>query len=135
MHADDDPEDRWLFLESINGLEENISLTQFEDGADLLIYLDQLAPEQHPVCAIVSDMQMPLMGGISLLQVIKKLPHWKDVPFIIFSTSSFREDVDRCQKHGADAFFTKPSTFLENKTVISQIIALCRRHTPHHQLP
>lgn len=123
LHADDDAEDRWLFREGILEVDSSISLTQFEDGSGLLDYLvlaDSPAPLVH---LIICDMQMPLVGGIRLLEAIKQPGPWRDTPVIIFSTSSFERDIRECLAKGAAAFFSKPSTHAENLSVIRQMIA------------
>jgi CheY-like chemotaxis protein len=123
LHADDDAEDRWLFREGIREVDSSISLTQFEDGSSLLDYLVQDVSQAMTGHLIICDMQMPLVGGIRLLETIKQPGPWMDTPVIIFSTSSYERDIQECLSKGAAAFFTKPSTHSENLSVIRQMIS------------
>lgn len=127
LHADDDTEDRWLFREGILEVDSSVSLTQFEDGKDLLDCLVGASAGTLAVHLIICDMQMPQMGGIGLLEAVKRLEAWKDTPIIIFSTSSFERDVMQCLAKGAAAFFSKPGTYSENLVVIQKMITLCSR--------
>ena len=126
LHADDDAEDRWLFREGLLEVDSTVSLTQFEDGRDLLDFLVLETSSLPVVHLIICDMQMPRIGGISLLAAIKQLQNWKDVPVIIFSTSSFEKDVSLCLAKGAAAFFSKPGTYSENLSVIRQMLTHCK---------
>lgn len=122
LHADDDTEDRWFFREGILEVDAAILLTQFEDGTDLLHYLQGATPATPEVHLIVCDMQMNQMGGIGLLEAIKKMDAWKHIPVVIFSTSSFERDIHHCLSKGAAAFFSKPGTYAENLLVIRQML-------------
>lgn len=123
LHADDDAEDRWLFREGILEVDATVSLVQFEDGTDLLHYLTAPSSATPVVHLIICDMQMRQVGGLGLLQTIKTLEAWKEVPVIIFSTSSFELDIQQCLAKGAAAFFSKPGTYSENLAVIRQMIS------------
>lgn len=123
LHADDDAEDRWLFREGILEVDATVALEQFEDGTDLLRYLTRPASATPVVHLIICDMQMRQVGGLGVLQAIKALDAWKEVPVIIFSTSSFEGDIQQCLAKGAAAFFSKPGTYSENLATIRQMIS------------
>lgn len=134
LHADDDTEDRWLFREGLLEVDPHVLLTQFEDGKNLLDFLAAAAAPCPAVHLIICDMQMPQMGGLSLLEAVKQLEAWKDTPVIIFSTSSFERDISQCLARGAAAFFSKPGTYSENLRVIRQMLAFSSRPatSPQH---
>jgi CheY-like chemotaxis protein len=127
LHADDDPEDRWLLKDGLQEIDPNIQLTQFADGVEIMDFLNRLTPGSTPVHAIICDMQMPLMGGASLLNNIKKSAQWKHLPVIIFSTSSSRFDHNLSIENGAAAFFSKPSTYAENLAILNEIIMFFKK--------
>lgn len=129
LHADDDEEDRWIFQDGLTENDATVRLTQFDDGRHLLAYIETLQIDQHTQYAIICDMKMPNVSGLDVLARIKSLPVWKDVPFIIFSTSSLVEDIRKCMDGGALAFYSKPNTFPENLRVISEMVLRCKQHT------
>ena len=65
---------------------------------------------------------MPIMNGWQLLIKLKELEAYKSNPIIIYSTSSYPEDVTKAQQLGAQCFFTKPSDFLQLKQILNVII-------------
>ncbi|MCW3122882.1 MAG: response regulator, partial [Flavipsychrobacter sp.] len=52
----------------------------------------------------------------------KATPIFKDIPLIILTTSSAREDMEYAYREGADKFLIKPSTVQGLNTVVSTII-------------
>lgn len=74
------------------------------DGAEAL---DVLARESIDV--VVSDMNMPKMNGIELLQAMKD--RYRSIPFLMASTliiDSLKSELDRL---GASGYFIKPVNF------------------------
>lgn len=59
-------------------------------------------------CAIVSDLNMPVMDGFNFIRQVKTSGFFRDIPLLILScheTSNIRIDCLRC---GADDFLMKP---------------------------
>ncbi|UCH11559.1 MAG: response regulator [Fidelibacterota bacterium] len=74
------------------------------EAADGQEGLERIA-EFNPDC-IVSDLLMPRMGGLELLEALQKL---NSAPPIIIVTSSRQQGVrERCLELGAAAFLNKP---------------------------
>ncbi len=57
---------------------------------------------------IVSDINMPVMDGISLLKRIKADPGHKFTPVIMLTTEAGRERMEEGRAAGAKAWITKP---------------------------
>ncbi len=57
---------------------------------------------------IVSDIMMPQMDGIQLLQAVRKQPGWVTVPFIFLTARSSKADIQRGKKLGVDDYLIKP---------------------------
>jgi CheY-like chemotaxis protein len=125
FHADDDSDDRWLFQDGLSQCDPAISLTQFEDGAHLLKHLRTFPSEAGAAIAVICDMQMPLTGGEGVLRGVRQIIGWEHTPVIIFSTSSFLDDIRRCSNEGALAFFTKPGTYPEYLQVMRDMVSRC----------
>lgn len=84
-------------------------------GEDAIQSLHQM--KQPPeVMVILSDINMPGMNGIELLQQVKK-----DFPAIKVSmiTAYSNQYYDAAMEHGADDFYTKPLDF---RTLKQQIL-------------
>ncbi|HEX8334624.1 MAG TPA: hypothetical protein VF622_18510, partial [Segetibacter sp.] len=55
---------------------------------------------------------------------LRKLAHLKQVPVIIYSTSSLKKDIDETAQLGADMFLTKPSKFDDLCKALNNVISL-----------
>ena len=60
--------------------------------------------------AILMDMRMPVMDGLSAAREIRKLDHpdAKKIPIIALTANAFEEDVKQCLDAGMDAHLSKP---------------------------
>ena len=134
LHVDDDEEDRWIFQDGLNKCDLTITLTQFEDGLHLLKHIETIQLDQKTLYAIICDMQMPFIDGAGVLSQVKAIPGWREVPFIIFSTSSLKEDIRNCMNKGALAFYSKPDTFPDSQRIIEEMIQCCQKQVVSNQL-
>lgn len=77
-------------------------------GEDALAYLKQ---HVHEVVLILSDINMPGMSGLELLEHIKK-EHVNPPPMVMMITAyGDQENYDTAMRLGADDFLTKPVDF------------------------
>ena len=72
------------------------------DGAHALELL-----HQHPVDAVVSDVNMPRTDGIALCETIRRTPRWSHLPVVLVTSLASEEDRRRGLEAGADAYLTK----------------------------
>lgn len=126
LYAEDDEEDRILFLESMQAANANFSIVSVENGREVINYLLQMSERHQQPLAIVSDLRMPLCDGWDVLRMVKQHPAWRQIPVIIFSTSSSRAEISAAQHLGADAFFSKPGTFPEFIAIVQEIMEICK---------
>ena len=77
-------------------------------GEDALLYLNK---HEHEAVLILSDINMPGMSGLQLLEQIKQKYH-KPPPVVMMITAyGDKENYDTAMKLGADDFLTKPLEF------------------------
>jgi len=77
-------------------------------GEDALVYLNQ---HEHEAVLILSDINMPGMSGLELLERIKQKYH-KPPPVVMMITAyGDAQNYDTAKKLGADDFLTKPVDF------------------------
>lgn len=60
---------------------------------------------------IMLDLNMPGMDGFQVLQRIREDASLKQIPVVIWTTSSNEKDIDTCYQLGANAFMQKPVVF------------------------
>lgn len=117
--VDDDPDDIEFFKEAITEINNQAKCISAINGIEALKLLDN--GEAHPHC-IFLDLNMPKMDGKQCLQLLKSSPVYQHIPVIIYSTSRRKEDIDQVMQIGATAFVNKPTTFIQLKTEITNVL-------------
>ena len=107
--ADDDPDDLELFDEALRGIDSAIEFNYANNGKEVIkkIQLDGMVPQ-----VIFLDINMPEMNGWECLESLKKVDQLKEIPVIMYSTSSSEVYGKRAISSGALAFYVKPPSFL-----------------------
>jgi CheY-like chemotaxis protein len=117
---DDDEDDIHLLLHAIKGVDQSIVCYTAQGAKEALEVLSNNQAERPDL--IFLDINMPLMNGWQLLDLIKKDPAYRDIPLIMHSTSSIPDEINRSFEMGALCFFTKPSDFNELKSALKIIV-------------
>jgi len=117
---DDDEDDRMFFEESAKEVDKNIECILIPDCPGALDYLkdnNSIVPDY-----IFLDLRMPGYSGKKCLEEIASEERLKDVPVIIYTTSTDEEDANELKSLGASHFVSKPINPSEIYYMISQII-------------
>lgn len=85
-------------------------LIHCDSGRALFEYLEGVRNSDYALPALVlMDMNMPEMGGIEAIEVLRSMEAYVDVPLIAMLTSSQDpRDIHRAKQAGANAYFGKP---------------------------
>jgi len=73
------------------------------DGREGLARLRAERPD-----AVLTDLEMPVMDGVSLLREARADPALRDVPFIVITTVTAVEVFNECRALGCAGFVLKP---------------------------
>jgi two-component system, response regulator len=114
--ADDDEEDRMLACDALAESRLSNRIYSVTDGEDLMDYLHRSGKYAPPADAprpglILLDLNMPRKDGREALREIKADPHLRQIPVLVMTTSSAREDISHSYDSGASSFICKPVTF------------------------
>lgn len=121
--ADDDEDDRMLFLDAVHDLNLSASVTAVEDGIELLDKLSKAV--KHLPEMIFLDINMPRKNGFDCLEEIRSTKgDLKKVKIIMLSTSSNPENIELSYALGADFYAVKPSTFEGLKNLLQKIFEI-----------
>lgn len=71
---------------------------------------------------IITDINMPDINGLELINFVKNDPRYKHIPLIIVTTERSAEDRERGIALGASAYITKPFKPEELQEVITKIL-------------
>ena len=85
------------------------------------------------VDAVLMDIQMPVMDGLTAVRHIRSQPRWADLPVIAMTANARVEERDRCLRAGMTDFVAKP---FHAPLLFRLIGSLCRpsRHAPTGQV-
>lgn len=124
VYADDDIDDIQLVYEAFSQYSKNVELVTFSDGLQTLSYLNNLPEDEPSPCLIILDINMPRMDGKEALTKIRELKRFKDIPAILFTTSSQPRDKEFAEKYNA-GFITKPIDFTQMDIIAGKFIEHC----------
>jgi len=82
---------------------EGFAVVAAEDGVAALAIL-----EAGPVQLVVTDVEMPRMGGLDLTRAIRQSPRTRDLPVLMLTTLSGYEDIRAGFDAGASDYLVKP---------------------------
>ncbi len=71
---------------------------------------------------VLTDINMPDINGLELINFIKNNPRYKGIPLVIISTERGEEDKKRGIALGANAYVTKPFKAPELQDIIKKIL-------------
>ncbi len=63
---------------------------------------------RHRFELIITDINMPDINGLELINFVKKNPHYRETPLFIVTTEGREQDRDRGLQLGANEYVVKP---------------------------
>lgn len=103
---------RILSVDDSASMRQMVKLTLAGAGYDIVEAADgnealTLAKGQS-VHMVVTDLNMPVMDGLSLIRELRKLPAYKGVPIVFLTTESDDDKKRLAKEAGATGWITKP---------------------------
>jgi CheY-like chemotaxis protein len=126
---DDDSDDRELFSEALASVSSVIVCDLAADAEEALDKL--VSKELDTPDMIFLDINLPVMTGWQFLTSLKSQEAYKDIPVIMYSTSSNQRDKDIAKDLGALCFITKPSAFKKLQHTLDIIVSYSNRRLYH----
>lgn len=112
--VEDDPDTQFLLCSLLrSGGYEVISAG---DGDEAMKFLESCRPD-----VILTDLMMPHVSGLELLDFVKHRPVYADIPVVVI-TAYGRHNYDKATKAGALKVLDKPSAISDIADTISQVI-------------
>jgi len=105
FYTDDDEDDLSIFADAVESIKQKITLQTYTGGEKLLDAIFNPPPTPH---VVFLDLNMPGKNGFEVLEEIRNSEDKKDIPVIIYSTSSEPSIIEKCRNLGANGFITKP---------------------------
>ena len=117
---DDDADDRELLRDVLqrDGIEPVLAL---DSAQQVLSYLQEIEKDEDLPHLIITDLNMQGMTGLELLLALKSAERFRQIAVVIYSTSSYQKDVQRCLLAGAKEYITKPNNYAGLRHVSSSL--------------
>jgi two-component system chemotaxis response regulator CheY len=90
-------------------------------AADGALALTQLKGGQRPDL-IITDINMPNMGGIELIGKVRALPGFRFIPILALTTESQQVRRDEAKAMGASGWLVKPVASADLVRIIKQVL-------------
>ena len=104
-----------------------LSSTLQELGAETFTAMDGLEAlgllEEEKIDLVLMDLMMPVMDGLEAIKKMKADDRFKDIPIIVVTAKTMKEDKEMSFKAGADDYLTKP---IDHSALISMLKAWCK---------
>jgi CheY-like chemotaxis protein len=84
--------------------------------------LELIREEKEQIQMIISDIMMPVMNGIEMLEEVKKDPELRAIPFVFLTAKNDKETLKLSLKRGAYDYLEKPFRNEEVIGVISEVM-------------
>ncbi len=126
--VDDEPGDIELMRIAFEMCQIPVCIVAAADGAQAMELLRQSISSRQEPELVVLDLNMPRMDGWAVIAALRAIGLTERIPVIVLSTSRHREDMERCLKAGASAFFSKPDD-------LGQLLTLTRTLSTYFRNP
>ena len=78
---------------------------------------------QEKIDLILLDIRMPFFSGFWFCDAFKQRPQTKNIPVVVVSALTEREDIEKAYSVGASAYLKKPFQAKELLEVVDKLIA------------
>lgn len=104
LFVEDSPTMRRIIANSLKKLGIN-DLSEAENGVDAL---EKIQKNQFDL--ILTDWNMPEMNGQELVEHVRKMDNYQNVPILMITTRGMEDDVMTAIKSGVNGYMVKPFT-------------------------
>jgi|AntRauMFilla1563_2_1112583.scaffolds.fasta_scaffold05251_5 CheY-like chemotaxis protein len=116
--VDDDRIERLKFKKVCQKFHSSTNIVEAIDGEDALEHLNSSAVFD----LIISDLNMPRMNGFEFLTALRSSPKFFAIPVVIMSSSSFKNDIQRCFAMGISNYLTKPLKYADYTITVTSLL-------------
>ncbi|HET6494255.1 MAG TPA: response regulator [Thermoleophilia bacterium] len=120
---EDNPMDLDFMMQAFN--EHNVAnpVAVCRDGEEALEYIDEhgVSDDKELPLLVLLDLRLPKVDGIDVLRHARQHPIWKQIPFIVVTTSHEDLDISRAYEMGVNSYVVKPVEFGAFAEVVKQI--------------
>ena len=117
--ADDDKDHGFLFRMVLKQVDPSKTVSIVKDGAELMDFLKKKVPD-----LLFLDLNMPCKNGLECLTEIRQDLQLKDLPIVVYSSSTPMTDIQKSYLHEADLYMVKPFNSFHLRNALESIIKM-----------
>jgi two-component system, chemotaxis family, chemotaxis protein CheY len=116
LAVDDSPTMRRIIVNTLKraGYDD---VTEASDGKDAIAKM-----KVEPFNFVITDWNMPEMDGLTFVSQIRSLDEFKDMPILMVTTRSVKDDIIEAMKAGVNNYIVKPFTPETLSEKINQVL-------------
>jgi CheY-like chemotaxis protein len=118
---EDDVDDIELLEVSLKDNNVSYNMDVVMEGDKVQDYLQNCKRLPH---IIVMDFNLPRVHGREIIKQIKSNEEFRNIPLVVLTTSTAKEDIEYSYKMGANSFITKPTTIQGFNATVGTIVQL-----------
>ena len=92
----------------VMGLLKELEYTKMIDADDGSSAWKLLESGTVPVSFVITDWNMPVMDGLTLLKKIRSTPKFANLPVLMITAEAKKENIVMAAESGADGYIVKP---------------------------
>lgn len=100
-----------------------VAVVEAENGVQALKRM-----QEHVFTLMVTDVNMPLLDGLKLTNLVRQDPVHKRIPILVMTTEASQEDRSRALAMGASDYLKKPA---HDDDVVRRVRSLLAQHQHH----
>ncbi len=116
-----------MTVDDAASVRQMVSFTLQEAGYDVVEAVDGLDAlekiNSSNIDMLITDMNMPNMGGIELIRKVRAIPRIKFIPIIMLTTESQEAKKQEGKKAGATGWIVKPFRPEQLVAVVKKVLA------------
>lgn len=101
----------------------NLSMKMFDNGKQLVDYVESMGENIPNIPAIITDIEMPEMSGFTVVKILKNNLKTKNIPIIVNSSMTGQNNKREAEVLGADGFIDKT----KSQNIIPLIIEIMNK--------
>lgn len=117
--VEDDTVDVMTTKRSLIEIHVTNSVIVAENGEEALQWLQDTTHERP--CLVLLDLNMPKMGGIEFLRLMRQHETWRRIPVVVLTTSSDEQDKIESFNLGVAGYMLKPVDYRQFVEVVKTI--------------
>jgi len=117
LAVDDSPTMRRIIINTLKRAGYS-NVIEAADGKDALAKIKVEQPN-----FVITDWNMPEMDGLTFVNTLRSMDEYKELPVLMVTTRSVKEDIVDAMKAGVNNYIVKPFTPDTLKEKIDQVLA------------